>query len=169
MQLHDYYIHLSSQQTELTPGSSIEIQADHGPGCWPERPGVDPSFQEQKRTAAGWAVPATRRSARVAGSDTGGPDGGRSSFPAAAECRNSSVAAAAGSPGPSDPPLAGGGDLPLAGSEFWRSHRGCGHASLGTEIDDVIAAILVSRFSGRTVPEICAMGGITVYPRVLET
>jgi predicted transposase YdaD len=34
--------------------------------------------------------------------------------------------------------------------------------SLGTEIDDVIAAILVSRFSGRTVSEICAMGGITV-------
>jgi predicted transposase YdaD len=34
--------------------------------------------------------------------------------------------------------------------------------SLGAEIDDVIAAILVSRFSGRTVPEICPMGGITV-------
>jgi predicted transposase YdaD len=34
--------------------------------------------------------------------------------------------------------------------------------SLGAEIDDVIAAILVSRFNGRTVPEICAMGGITV-------
>ena len=34
--------------------------------------------------------------------------------------------------------------------------------SLGAEIDDLIAAILVSRFSGRTVPEICAMGGITV-------
>jgi predicted transposase YdaD len=34
--------------------------------------------------------------------------------------------------------------------------------SLGAEIDDVIAAILFSRFSGRTVPEICAMGGITV-------
>jgi len=34
--------------------------------------------------------------------------------------------------------------------------------NLGAEIDDVIAAILVSRFSGRTVPEICAMGGITV-------
>jgi hypothetical protein len=33
---------------------------------------------------------------------------------------------------------------------------------LTTEIDEVIAAILVSRFSGRTVPEICAMGGITV-------
>ena len=35
-------------------------------------------------------------------------------------------------------------------------------AGLGSEIDDVIAAIVVSRFSGRTVPEICAMGGITV-------
>jgi len=34
--------------------------------------------------------------------------------------------------------------------------------SLATEIDDVIAAILVARFSGRTIPEICAMGGITV-------
>jgi predicted transposase YdaD len=34
--------------------------------------------------------------------------------------------------------------------------------SLDAEIDDVIAAIMVSRFSGRTVPEICAMGGITV-------
>ena len=33
---------------------------------------------------------------------------------------------------------------------------------LDAEIDDVIAAILISRFSGRTVPEICAMGGITV-------
>jgi len=33
---------------------------------------------------------------------------------------------------------------------------------LAAEIDDVIAAILVSRFSGRTVPELCAMGGITV-------
>ena len=35
--------------------------------------------------------------------------------------------------------------------------------SLDSEIDDVIAAILVARFSGRTVPEICAMGGITAY------
>ena len=33
---------------------------------------------------------------------------------------------------------------------------------LAAEIDDVIAAILVSRFNGRTVPEICSMGGITV-------
>jgi len=32
---------------------------------------------------------------------------------------------------------------------------------LAAEIDDVIAAILVSRFNGRTIPEICAMGGIT--------
>jgi hypothetical protein len=32
--------------------------------------------------------------------------------------------------------------------------------SLDAEIDNVIAAILVSRFSGRTVPEnLCAMGG----------
>ncbi len=30
------------------------------------------------------------------------------------------------------------------------------------EIDDVIAAILVSRFSGRSIPELCAMGGITL-------
>jgi predicted transposase YdaD len=35
--------------------------------------------------------------------------------------------------------------------------------SLDAEIDDVIAAILVSRFNGRTVPEICAMGGIIAY------
>ena len=35
--------------------------------------------------------------------------------------------------------------------------------SLDAEIDDVIAAILVSRFNGRTVPEICAMGGITAF------
>jgi hypothetical protein len=33
---------------------------------------------------------------------------------------------------------------------------------LDTEIHDVIAAILMSRLSGRTVPEICAMGGISV-------
>jgi predicted transposase YdaD len=33
---------------------------------------------------------------------------------------------------------------------------------LAAEIDEVIAAILISRFNGRTVPEICAMGGITV-------
>jgi predicted transposase YdaD len=33
--------------------------------------------------------------------------------------------------------------------------------SLDSEIDDVIAAILVSRFNGRTITEICAMGGIT--------
>lgn len=35
-------------------------------------------------------------------------------------------------------------------------------SSLGEEIDDVIAAILLSRFNGRSVSEICAMGGITV-------
>ena len=30
------------------------------------------------------------------------------------------------------------------------------------EIDDVIAAILMSRFNGRSIPELCAMGGITL-------
>jgi len=33
---------------------------------------------------------------------------------------------------------------------------------LGAEIDEVIAAILLSRFNGRSIQEICAMGGITV-------
>jgi predicted transposase YdaD len=36
------------------------------------------------------------------------------------------------------------------------------NTDLAAEIDEVIAAILLSRFNGRTVPEICAMGGITV-------
>ena len=30
------------------------------------------------------------------------------------------------------------------------------------EIDDVITAILISRFNGRSIPELCAMGGITI-------
>ncbi len=30
------------------------------------------------------------------------------------------------------------------------------------EIDDVIAAILVARFNGRSIQELCAMGGITL-------
>ena len=37
-------------------------------------------------------------------------------------------------------------------------------SSLDSEIDDVIAAILVSRFSSRTVPEIGAMVGIHTPP-----
>ena len=32
---------------------------------------------------------------------------------------------------------------------------------LAGEMDDVIAAILLSRFNGRSITEICAMGGIT--------
>ena len=40
------------------------------------------------------------------------------------------------------------------------------HDATGTpmaaEIDTVIAAILVARFSGRSIPEICAMGGLTI-------
>jgi predicted transposase YdaD len=34
--------------------------------------------------------------------------------------------------------------------------------NLSGEIDTVIAAILVARFSGRSIPELCAMGGITL-------
>ena len=33
---------------------------------------------------------------------------------------------------------------------------------LAAEVDTVIAAILVARFSGRSIPEICAMGGLTI-------
>jgi predicted transposase YdaD len=33
---------------------------------------------------------------------------------------------------------------------------------LARDIDDVIAAILLSRFNGRSITEICAMGGITL-------
>jgi len=36
------------------------------------------------------------------------------------------------------------------------------HTPLAAEIDTVIAAILVARFSGRSIPEICAMGGLTI-------
>ena len=35
-------------------------------------------------------------------------------------------------------------------------------SSQAAEIDDVIAAILVSRFNGRSIRELCAMGGITL-------
>ncbi len=34
--------------------------------------------------------------------------------------------------------------------------------SQAAEIDDVIAAILISRFNGRSIQELCAMGGITL-------
>jgi len=34
--------------------------------------------------------------------------------------------------------------------------------SMAAEISDVIAAIVLSRFNGRSIPEICAMGGITI-------
>ena len=35
-------------------------------------------------------------------------------------------------------------------------------APLASELDDVIAAILLSRFNGRSITDICAMGGITL-------
>jgi hypothetical protein len=34
---------------------------------------------------------------------------------------------------------------------------------LANELDDVIAAILLSWFNGRSITEICAMGGITLH------
>jgi predicted transposase YdaD len=34
--------------------------------------------------------------------------------------------------------------------------------AMAGEIDTLIAAILVARFSGRSIPDICAMGGITI-------
>jgi len=35
-------------------------------------------------------------------------------------------------------------------------------SSQAAEIDDGIAAILVERFNGRSIQELCAMGGITL-------
>jgi predicted transposase YdaD len=35
-------------------------------------------------------------------------------------------------------------------------------SSQAAELDDLIAAILISRFSGRSIQELCAMGGITL-------
>jgi len=40
--------------------------------------------------------------------------------------------------------------------------EGAAGTPLAAEIDTVIAAILVARFSGRSIPEICAMGGLTI-------
>jgi predicted transposase YdaD len=40
--------------------------------------------------------------------------------------------------------------------------RAAAGTTLSGEIDTVIAAILVARFSGRSIPELCAMGGITL-------
>ena len=49
--------------------------------------------------------------------------------------------------------------LPVCSEAIRRQASG---TDLATEIDNVIAAIPVKRFSGRTIPETCAMGGITV-------
>ena len=40
--------------------------------------------------------------------------------------------------------------------------RQAASAPLAAEIDDVIAAILLSRFNGRSITDVCAMGGITL-------
>jgi predicted transposase YdaD len=49
--------------------------------------------------------------------------------------------------------------LPTAASA---SREQASATRLQDEIDDVIAAILLSRFNGRSITDICAMGGITV-------
>jgi predicted transposase YdaD len=40
--------------------------------------------------------------------------------------------------------------------------EGVAGTPLSGEIDTVIAAILVARFSGRSIPDLCAMGGLTI-------
>jgi hypothetical protein len=50
-------------------------------------------------------------------------------------------------------------DLPATTSSLRVRVAGSSQAA---EIDDVIAAILVSRFNGRSIQELCAMGGITL-------
>ena len=50
-------------------------------------------------------------------------------------------------------------DLPATAAALRARVAGTSGAA---EIDDVIAAILISRFSGRSLQELCAMGGITL-------
>jgi predicted transposase YdaD len=50
-------------------------------------------------------------------------------------------------------------ELPATTSALRARVAGTGNAA---EIDDVIAAILVARFNGRSIQELCAMGGITL-------
>ena len=45
--------------------------------------------------------------------------------------------------------------------DFFMRLQAAGTA-LAAELNDVITAIVVSRFSGRSIPELCAMGGITL-------
>ena len=68
---------------------------------------------------------------------------------------------------PQAPPLQRAlGLLLLPEPQVSASARAIRRAAAGTtlsgEIDTVIAAILVARFSGRSIPELCAMGGITL-------
>ena len=51
------------------------------------------------------------------------------------------------------------GQLPVASRQIREQATG---TALEPELDDVIAAILLARFNGRSITEICAMGGITV-------
>ena len=50
-------------------------------------------------------------------------------------------------------------ELPSRSEELRQAATG---SALESDLDDVIAAILVSRFPSRSIPEVCAMGVITV-------
>ena len=50
-------------------------------------------------------------------------------------------------------------ELPSCSEQLREAATG---SSLESDLDDVIAAILISRFPSRSIPEVCAMGGITV-------
>ena len=50
-------------------------------------------------------------------------------------------------------------ELPSSSAELRQAAMG---SALESVLDDVIAAILISRFPSRSIPEVCAMGGITV-------
>ena len=50
-------------------------------------------------------------------------------------------------------------ELPSCSEQLREAATG---SALESDLDDVIAAILISRFPSRSIPEVCAMGGITV-------
>ncbi|QNI78231.1 hypothetical protein SynRS9909_00216 [Synechococcus sp. RS9909] len=50
-------------------------------------------------------------------------------------------------------------ELPSSSEELRQAATG---SALESDLDDVIAAILITRFPSRSIPEVCAMGGITV-------
>jgi predicted transposase YdaD len=49
--------------------------------------------------------------------------------------------------------------LPSRSAELRQAATG---SAFQSDLDDVIAAVLISRFPSRSIPEVCAMGGITI-------